>query len=65
MYLSRLSLRNWRNFRSFDVALSPRTFFIGPNAAGKSNLLDSLRFLNDVATLGLGVAVEKGEVSRH
>jgi predicted ATPase len=55
MLISRLSLRNWRNFRSIDVALTDRVFVIGPNASGKSNLLDSLRFLRDVAKAGGGL----------
>lgn len=59
MYLSRLKLRNWKNFRSVDVKLHPRTFLIGPNASGKSNLLDAFRFLRDVAANGLDPAVER------
>ena len=49
MIVSRLILKNWRNFRSVDVALGERVFIIGPNAAGKSNLLDVFRFLRDIA----------------
>ncbi len=54
MIVSRLVLKNWRNFRSIDVPLSDRVFMIGPNAAGKSNLLDVFRFLRDVAKAGGG-----------
>lgn len=49
MLITRLRLKNWRNFRSVDVALRDRVFVIGPNASGKSNLLDVFRFLRDVA----------------
>src|SRR5262245_61264602 len=49
MFISRLKLKNWRNFKSVDVSLRERVFVIGPNASGKSNLLDVLRFLRDVA----------------
>ena len=55
MLISRLSLKNWRNFRSVNVPLTDRVFVIGPNASGKSNLLDSLRFLRDVAKAGGGL----------
>ena len=65
MYLSHFVLKNWKNFRDVDVDLAPRVFLIGPNASGKSNFLDALRFLRDVATSGLDVAVnqKRGGVS--
>ena len=49
VFISRLRLKNWRNFKQVDVPLRERVFVIGPNASGKSNLLDVLRFLRDVA----------------
>ena len=49
-----LLLENWRNFVSADVELQRRTFLVGPNASGKSNLLDAFRFLYDIATVGGG-----------
>lgn len=55
-YFSRLRLQNWRNFRDVDINLRPRAFFIGPNASGKSNILDAFRFLHDVVTVGGGLA---------
>jgi predicted ATPase len=42
-------VRNWRNFRQFDVELRERQFVVGPNASGKSNFLDIFRFLRDIA----------------
>src|ERR1022692_959580 len=54
MIISRLVLKNWRNFREADVRLTERVFLVGPNASGKSNLLDALRFLRDVAKEGSG-----------
>ena len=57
MRIDHLSLMNWRNFKSVDVSLGNRLFVVGPNASGKSNLLDALRFLRDVATDGGGGGV--------
>ncbi|TVR99686.1 MAG: chromosome segregation protein SMC [Rhodospirillales bacterium] len=54
MRFTRLRLANWRNFADVDVALQGRVFLIGPNAAGKSNLLDSIRFLHDLVAVGGG-----------
>src|SRR5688572_18279254 len=49
MQVTRLVLKNWRNFREADVPLRDRTYLVGPNASGKSNLLDVFRFLRDVS----------------
>ncbi|MBM4345910.1 MAG: AAA family ATPase [Deltaproteobacteria bacterium] len=49
MRFSKLVLKNWRNFQDVDVALRERMFLVGPNASGKSNLLDAFRFLRDLA----------------
>jgi predicted ATPase len=62
-----ISLQNWKNFKSVETVLSQRVFLIGPNASGKSNLLDVFGFLHDVAKVGGGFqhAVNKrGGVSK-
>ncbi len=51
---SNMQLKNWKNFASCNVDLSNRVFLVGPNAAGKSNLLDVFRFLRDLASPGGG-----------
>lgn len=53
---SHLKLRNWRNFTHVDVNLARRMFIVGPNAIGKSNLLDVFRFLREIAAEGGGLA---------
>lgn len=65
MHISHIKLRNWKNFKEVEADLTLRTFVIGPNASGKSNLLDVFRFLRDVANDGLRKAVgeERGGVS--
>ncbi|MCJ7503682.1 MAG: AAA family ATPase [Acidobacteriia bacterium] len=55
MIITHVGLKNWRNFRSVDVALSERVFLAGPNASGKSNFLDAFRFLRDIAKPGGGL----------
>lgn len=55
MQFTRLKLKNWRNFRRVDIELGTRLFITGPNASGKSNLLDAFRFLRDIAKTGGGL----------
>lgn len=49
MEITRLKLKNWRNFRTVDVRLRETSYVLGPNASGKSNLLDAFRFLRDLS----------------
>lgn len=49
MIISKIELKNWRNFESASVELEERVFVVGPNAAGKSNFLDVFKFLRDIA----------------
>ncbi len=51
---SKFGMTNWRNFQSVKVTLQQRAFFVGPNASGKSNLLDAVRFLAEIARPGSG-----------
>ena len=55
MYISRVKLYNWKNFRECDVRLSERCFVVGANATGKSNFLDVFRFLRDIVKEGGGL----------
>lgn len=68
MLITRLKLKNWRNFKNVDIRLRERVYVIGPNASGKSNLLDVLRFLRDIAKSeggGLQKAVkERGGIKK-
>ncbi len=68
MIINRLIAKNWRNFQHIDVPLRERQFIVGPNASGKSNLLDIFRFLRDIAKAeggGLQKAIsDRGGVSK-
>ena len=68
MIINRLIVKNWRNFQHIDVPLRERQFIVGPNASGKSNLLDIFRFLRDIAKAeggGLQKAIsDRGGVSK-
>lgn len=47
MYLKHLELSNFRNYRSLKLELKPGlNIFVGKNAQGKTNLLESIYFLS-------------------
>jgi hypothetical protein len=47
MRLSKLSIRNFRNFRAVDIPLSDNVVLLGENRVGKSNLLFAIRLILD------------------
>ena len=49
MQINRLILKKWRNFKAFDARFQDVSYLLGPNASGKSNLLDVFRFLRDIS----------------
>jgi len=49
MFITHVKVKNWRNFREAEFDLTqPVSYLIGPNASGKSNLIDVFRFLRDI-----------------
>jgi len=67
MIVSRLILKNWKNFKELDVVLQERVIIVGANASGKSNLLDVFRFLRDIAKPGGGLqkaVTDRGGVTK-
>ncbi len=57
--LRRLKVQNYKSLRNIDIRLRPLNVLVGPNAAGKSNLLDCLAFLSDLAQSKGGSAFDK------
>lgn len=55
--LTSLRLANFRSFTEERVDFGNLTVLIGPNAAGKSNLLEAILFFRDLAEYGLEDAV--------
>ncbi len=48
--ITRLKVRGFKNLVDVDVRFGPFTCVVGPNAVGKSNLFDAIRFLSLVAS---------------
>ncbi len=47
MKISRVQIKNFRNFASLDVALGEHAVIVGENKVGKSNFLFALRLILD------------------
>ena len=47
MYLSRIQIKNFRNFHDLDVRLGKASVVVGENNVGKSNLVFALRLILD------------------
>ncbi|MDQ1308343.1 MAG: ATPase core protein [Actinomycetota bacterium] len=55
--VARMRLRNFTSVAWCDIALGPLAVLVGFNAAGKSNVLDALRFVGDALSTSLGQAL--------
>jgi putative ATP-dependent endonuclease of OLD family len=73
-HISRIQIRNFRNFKELDVFLSEKSVIVGENSSGKSNFIHALRLVLDPELPdsarqlkeedfwdGLKVPMEKGE----
>jgi len=55
--IERVWAKNFRSIAAATLDLGPMTVLVGPNASGKSNVLDALRFLKDALRFDLEAAV--------
>jgi predicted ATPase len=56
--LTRIEIDGFKSFEDFSLDLQPLTVVVGPNATGKSNLFDALRFLARLAETDLRSATK-------
>ena len=57
MAIRRIRVSNYKSFGNLDVSLGNFNVLIGANASGKSNFIQILKFLRDIATDGLENAI--------
>jgi predicted ATPase len=68
--LTRIEIDGFKTFESFSLDLRPFSAVVGPNASGKSNLFDALRFLSllaqtDIRSAMIGLRGEPEELFRR
>lgn len=51
--LARIEIDGFKSFENFKLDLSPFTAIVGPNASGKSNLLEAIQFLSNIVREGV------------
>ena len=56
--LTRIEIDGFKTFEGFGLDLQPFTAVVGPNASGKSNLFDALRFLSLLAQYDIRTAMQ-------
>ena len=57
MAIKKLKVTNFKSFKLLDVELGNFNVVVGANASGKSNFIQTFKFIRDIATLGLDNAV--------
>lgn len=63
--LTRIAARNFRSLGDVDVSLGPLNVLIGPNGSGKTNLLNTLRFLKAMTRYDLTSAFSRWNGFEH
>jgi predicted ATPase len=62
---TKIEIDGFKSFREFSLDLGPFSAVVGPNASGKSNLFDAIKFLSHLAQGDVGSAMRslRGEPS--
>src|SRR5260370_34288905 len=62
--IDRFAVKNFRSVQECDVELSPLTFFVGPNASGKTSFVDAMLFVSSALRNSLKKAIDdRGGIS--
>lgn len=54
--IKRLQVKNYKSLKEIDLELGLRNVLVGPNMAGKSNLIDCFKFLTHMCISGVNTA---------
>jgi predicted ATPase len=59
MRIDRLEIRNFRSIAEVDLPAGALNLVVGRNGSGKSNLIDSVRFVSEALSAGLETAIRR------
>lgn len=59
----RLTMKNWRSIENATVDFEPLTVIVGRNSSGKSNVVDALRFVSEVAWDASNAVMKRGGIT--
>lgn len=60
MIIEKLRVKNYKSLEDVEILLRPLTVFVGPNNSGKSNILDCLELVKELAFLGPPAVSRRG-----
>ena len=55
--ITKVWAKNFRSIENAELYLGPLTVLVGPNASGKSNIVDILKFIRDASNQGVELAI--------
>jgi predicted ATPase len=62
--LTRFKVQNYKSLEDVEISLMPLMVFVGPNNAGKSNILDCFFFIKQLAEQGRSAVYDRGGFSQ-
>ncbi|HQO10631.1 MAG TPA: AAA family ATPase [Clostridiales bacterium] len=57
MVIERIKLKNFKNFENLDLKLGQMNVIVGANASGKTNFIESIKFIRDIQKHGIENAI--------
>jgi len=57
--ITSLQIKNFRSLKHINLSLNSLNIFCGLNGSGKSNIIDSIRFIKEPLRFGLKDAIAK------
>lgn len=57
MYIKKMHIKNFKSYVDQEISFERMSVIVGPNASGKSNIIDAFRFIKNIIEYGLVDAI--------